>query len=135
MFWTDSKDWKKIAEDIRNERKVLFGNEPRPIPVDISGMFFNIQNRLKSEVSFDERKDICELLFEIYQELNTLKPMGRDYKKCFDTKMVEMFIETLKKANDYNGKNFTSYITPVIGWLENNYFNGKAKVKTADHTR
>ena len=151
MFWTDSTDWKKIAENIRHERMVLFGEERRPIPTDISMLFFNIQSRfdgigrengkfVKREVNidFEERKAICELLFEIYQELNTLKPMGRNYRNCFDAELIDMFIKTFKMANDYNGQSFSSYGPAVISWLEDykkTYFNENDNVKQPDYTR
>ncbi len=140
MFWTDSKDWKKIAEDIRDERKLGLNTHGRdPLESDLRLMFVNIQGRFidKSEISFEERKDICELLFEIYQELNTLKTMGRDYKKCFNAKLMDTFIKTFKMANDYNGESFSAYGPAVISWLEDykkTYLNEKNNIKQPDYT-
>lgn len=121
MFWTDSKDWKRIAETIRHERMVNMTNTGRnPLDSDIGVMFANIQGRFigKNEISLEERKAICELLFEIYLELNTLKPMGRNYKTCFNSRLVDSFIETIKMANDNNGQSFTTYFPSIISWLE-----------------
>jgi len=141
MFWTNSKDWKKIAEDIRDERYLGRNTRERnPLKSDMELMFANIQGRFidKSEISFEERKDICELLFEIYQELNTLKPIGKDYKECFDARLIDTFIKTLKMANDYNGQSFVSYGPAVISWLEDykkTYLNEKNNIKQPDYTR
>ena len=121
MFWTDSKDWKRIAETIRHERMLNMTNTERnPLESDIGVMFANIQGRFigKNEISLEERKAICELLSEIYFELNTLKPMGRNYKTCFNSRLVDTFIKTIKMANDYNGQSFTAYFPSVISWLE-----------------
>ena len=126
---------------MRQERRVSMGRPGRnPTKNDIGLMFSNIQCRFTegNEVSFDERADILDLLFEIYQELNTLKPMGRNYKSCFDATLIDEFIETIKIADNYNGKNFSIFGTHIISWLEDykkTYLNEKFIAPKIDKTK
>ena len=133
MFWTDSMDWKKMAEGIRLRRRTLVDNT-KLVPDHMYRMFNNIQGRFVgiNEINFQERSDICELLFEIYMELNTLKPMGRDYKELFDSQLIDTFIQTFKMANDYKGHSFSAYGPSLVSWLEDykkTYLNDKTTLE------
>ena len=122
MFRTGSKDWKEIAETIRRANTYTEVSVAADASFVLRGkmkvLFLDIQDSLRQGVSLETRKDICELLFEIFMKLNTLKPMGIDYKKCFDLGLLDTFIETIKMANNNNGQSFTTYFPSIISWLE-----------------
>ena len=133
MYWTDSQNWAEIAKHIEQERRIPDGYKYRPIPTDISNMLYGIEERFKSGIGVQERKDMAELLFQIYIELNTEKPIGRDYKRCFmaDKGLIDQFIEVFKMVNE----NFTIYYSSVLDFLEDfkgpDDTSGPKKFKTA----
>ena len=127
MFLANTDDWTKIAETIRNERLVGSGSDD-PVPASQMYILFGrIQNRFNQSahahpVDYEERAAICELLWEIFTELNTLRqlPFRRNYKTCFlqNASLIDEFIKTFKMVDNYNNKRFSAYGHEVIAWLE-----------------
>lgn len=115
MYWTDSTDWREIAHNIEHERMFQM-DKRRPLPSDIGVMLYNMEHEFKSGIDTAERKDMAELLYQIYIELNLKEPIGRDYKQCFtdDNDLINQFIEVFKMVNE----GFTVYYEPVLKFLE-----------------
>lgn len=115
MYWGDSTDWAEIARTIEQARKCQL-DKRRPISADIDNMLYHMEDRFRSGISTQERKDMAQLLYQIYTELNIKEPIGRDYKECFtdDKDLINHLIKVFKMVNE----NFSVYYEPVLKFLE-----------------